>query len=94
MYHVSEANYSYIGAAHVFSGFGFGPPLAIAPDGSGGYFLHFSGAPDVIYRVHRAPNVTGPWDTLATLTAPASGLVEFHDTTPLPGQAFYRTVQP
>ena len=27
-------------------------------------------------------------------TAPASGILEFHDTHLPPGQAFYRTVQP
>jgi hypothetical protein len=64
------------------------------PDGSGGYFLRFTGAPDVTYRLQRAPSVTGPWDTLATLTAPASGPLEFHDAPPPPGQAFYRTVLP
>lgn len=64
------------------------------PNGSRGQFIRFTGAPDVTYRLQRAPNVTGPWDTLTTLTAPASGLLEFHDTTAPADQAFYRTVQP
>jgi hypothetical protein len=67
--------------------------LALDRDGSNGYFIRFTGAPDVAYRLQRAADVTGPWDTLATLTAPASGAVEYHDD-PSPGQAFYRTVQP
>ena len=83
------------GAAYVFTGFCAScPQLFIVPDGSGGYFLRFTGAPDVTYRVERAPSPAGPWDnTLATLSAPASGLVEFHDTTPPPAHAFYRTAQ-
>jgi len=68
--------------------------LAIERDGSGGYFLRYTAAPAVRYRLQRAASVTGPWSDLATNTAPASGLVEFHETTPPPGQAFYRTAQP
>ena len=57
-------------------------------------FIRFTGAPDVTYRLQHAANVTGPWSDLATNTAPASGLIEYHETTPPPGQAFYRAVQP
>ena len=46
------------------------------------------------YRLHRAPRVTGPWSDLVTNTAPASGRIEYHETSPPPGAAFYRTVQP
>ena len=71
------------------------PPvrLTIEPDGSGGFFTRFSGAPNVAYRLQRAPSLNGTWSSLATNTAPASGLIEYHDTSPLPGQAFYRAVQ-
>ena len=82
------------GAVYVFTGVGLGPRLALAPDGSGGYFIRFSGAPEVTYAVQRATRVTGPWDTLAALTTPVSGFLEFHDTTAPPGQAFYRTARP
>ena len=84
------------GAAYVFTGFCPAcPTLAIAPDGSGGYFLRFTGVPEVTYRVLRAASPAGPWDnTLATFTAPAFGPLEYHDTNAPPGQAFYRTVQP
>jgi hypothetical protein len=44
--------------------------------------------------VLRALGATGPWDTIDTPTAPATGLLEYHDTNPLPGQAFYRAAQP
>ena len=90
----SDNSAQYAGAANVFTGLGVGPRLALVPDGSGGYFIRFTGAPDVTYRLQRAPSVTGPWDTLASLAAPASGFLEYHDTTPLSGQAFYRTAQP
>ena len=71
--------------------------------------FRFTGAPDVTYRLQRAASVTGTWSDLATNTAPAfrlrgapkrrfgataAGLIEYHGTPPLPGQAFYRTVQP
>ena len=68
--------------------------LALEPDGSGGYFIRFEGAPGLTYRLQRASSVTGPWYTIDTQTAPASGLIEYHETTPLPGAAFYRTVTP
>jgi hypothetical protein len=70
------------------------PVLAIEGDGDGGYFLRFSGVPGSAYRLQRAPSVTGPWAASAPQTAPASGLLEFWDLFPPPGQAFYRTVQP
>jgi hypothetical protein len=82
------------GAGYVFNGLGFGPQLAIVPDGSGGYFIRFNGVAGSAYRLQRAPSLAGPWTTSAPQTTPVSGLVEFHDLFPLPGQAFYRTVQP
>jgi hypothetical protein len=81
------------GAAYVFTGLGDGPRLSLMPDTSGGCFICVRGVPDVTYHLQRAVTVTGPWGTLAALTAPASGLVEYHDTHPA-GQAFYRTIQP
>ena len=68
--------------------------LAIQPDGFGGYFLRFRGVPGSDYRLQRAPNLGGPWATSSSQTAPASGLLEFRDIFPPPGQAFYRAVQP
>jgi hypothetical protein len=50
--------------------------------------------PDVTYRLQRAPSVTGAWSDIATNTGPASGFIEYHETCLLPGQAFYRAVQP
>jgi len=42
----------------------------------------------------RAASLAGTWSDLATKTASASGLIEYRDTSPLPGQAFYRAVEP
>ena len=70
------------------------PQLTIASDSTSGFFIHVTGVADVTYRLQRAASVTGTWSDLATNTAPASGLIEYHDTSPLTAQAFYRTVQP
>lgn len=66
--------------------------LSLNNDGTN--LLRYTGSPDVTYRLERAPRVTGPWETLATQTAPVSGLIEYHDLNPLPGQSFYRIAQP
>jgi uncharacterized repeat protein (TIGR03803 family) len=68
--------------------------LSIQPDGGGGMFITINGSPGLTYRLQRASALAGPWNTSAPQTAPASGLVEFHDLFPPPGQAFYRAVQP
>ena len=70
------------------------PVLAIEGDGWGGYFIRFSGVPGSAYRLQRAPSVTGPWTPSPPQTAPASGLLEFWDLFPPPGQSFYRTAEP
>jgi hypothetical protein len=82
------------GAAYVFTGLGIGPRLAIVADTGVGYRIRCSGVPDLTYRFERAPGVTGPWESIATSTAPASGLIEYHESTITPGGAFYRAVRP
>jgi len=62
--------------------------------GSVGLFTRYTPAPNATYRLQRAASVTGPWSDFATNTAPASGIIEYHETTPPSGQSFYRTVQP
>ena len=56
--------------------------------------LRITGVPGRSYTIERAPAVTGPWTSINTQTAPASGLLEYLDTNPPIGSAFYRTVQP
>jgi hypothetical protein len=82
------------GATYVFTGVGMGPRLALASDGGSGHYVRFTGAPYSSYRLQRASALDGSWDDLVTLTAPGSGNVEYHDVSPLVGQAFYRTAQP
>ena len=67
--------------------------LSIVSDGSGGYFIRAQGSPNFTCQLQRAPGLSGPWSTNAPQTAAASGLIEFHDPTPPPGQGFYRTFQ-
>jgi len=81
-------------SAHVARAIVNPPVLRLAPDGSGGYFVRFTGVPGSPYRLQNAPTVKGPWASSAPQTAPASGLVEFWDLFPSPNQGFYRTVQP
>jgi hypothetical protein len=90
----SNTNAPFSGAAYVFTGLEMGTRLDLASDGGGGYIVNFKGIPDLTYRLQRAPSVTGPWDTIATNTVPASGLIQYHETTRPPDAAFYRTVQP
>src|SRR5262249_21215445 len=63
--------------------------LAIERDGSGGFFIRFTGVPGVSYRLQHATSLTGPWTTSTPQTASASGQLEFHDLFPSPGQGFY-----
>lgn len=68
--------------------------LTLATDASSGFFIRYGGVPTVTYRLQRAASLFGPWSNIATNTAPASGLLEYHENTPPPGQSFYRTAQP
>ena len=70
------------------------PPVSIAPDGAGGYFIRAGGVSGSIYELQRAISVTGPWISNATLTAASPNLIEFHDTNAPPGQSFYRSMLP
>ena len=46
-------------------------------------------------ELETSPQTAVAWRwTLLQQPAPASGLIQFHDLFPPPGQAFYRTVQP
>ena len=69
------------------------PQLTIVSDASGGYFIRVQGTPNLTYRLQRAHSLTGPWSTSAPQTAPASGLIEFHDLFPPSDRAFCRAVQ-
>lgn len=82
------------GAAYVVTGLDIGPSLVLEADGSGGWFIRFAGHSGLNYRLQRADSLDGPWLSSASVTAPASGLLEFWDLFPPPARAFYRAVQP
>ncbi|HMJ91066.1 MAG TPA: LamG-like jellyroll fold domain-containing protein, partial [Candidatus Acidoferrum sp.] len=56
--------------------------------------LTFRGTPGTTYRIRRATEIIGPWETLSTQTAPGSGIIVFTDPTPPAGQAFYHVITP
>jgi hypothetical protein len=59
-----------------------------------GATLRFTGTAGLTYEVQRAALVTGPWTTVASLPAEASGPTEHTDLLPLEASAFYRVVLP
>lgn len=81
------------GVAYVFTGVGVGPTLTLSLAGLGASHLRINAIADLTYRLERAPSVSGPWTTNATLTAQTTGPIEFHDTNAPSGQAFYRVAQ-
>jgi hypothetical protein len=67
------------------------PLLTITPDGNGGFYIRCAGQEGTTYRLQRAAGCNDSWFGIATNTAPTSGIILFHDTSPLPGRAIYRT---
>jgi hypothetical protein len=61
---------------------------------STGVRLRFTGVSGHSHNIERAPAVTGPWSTLNTQPAPASGTFEYLDTNPPTAAAFYRASEP
>ena len=64
------------------------PVLTLLPGGKVGLVFH--GIPGRNYIVQRSVAGLDDWETLATLTAEASGRVNFTDESPPQGSAFYR----
>jgi hypothetical protein len=60
----------------------------------GGIEISFAGIPGLTYTLQRAPTVTGPWNTIATVTVPDGGIATYLDASPPLGDAFYRTTYP
>ena len=60
----------------------------------GGYRVSFLAIPGHSYTLQRAAVLTGPWTTLATVTADSTGLGVFADTNAPPYGASYRTIYP
>lgn len=54
--------------------------------------VSFAGIPGATYAIQASESTRGPWSTLATVRAPASGVFEFTDPTPTPPMTrFFRT---
>ncbi len=55
----------------------------------------FAGIPNYTYHIQRTASLVTPnWITLGSATADSHGHIVFTDTSPLQGQAFYRTIYP
>jgi hypothetical protein len=67
--------------------------LPLQPSGNG-FLVRFAGIPGRTYTLQRATALSGPWSTVASVTAGDDGLASFTDPNPPPGTAFYRTVYP
>ncbi|MBN8459839.1 MAG: cadherin-like beta sandwich domain-containing protein [Verrucomicrobia bacterium] len=68
------------------------PKLTTLPGGKMG--LSFQGIPGRSYVVQRSIGGLDDWQTLATVTADATGKISFTDENPPPGSAFYRLGSP
>jgi uncharacterized repeat protein (TIGR03803 family) len=59
-----------------------------------GWVIGFSGVPGQTYRLWRATNLSGPWETLATVPTGADGCGQYTDSSPPSDKAFYRVESP
>jgi hypothetical protein len=70
-------------------------PNVIAIVGSpGNLSIRFAGIPGFQYRVQVALTITGPWEDIASMTAPSNGLFTATDDINRGPSAFYRTISP
>jgi hypothetical protein len=73
---------------------GLAPQLAMTALGAGSFLITGNGNPGQSYQVQAAATLGSPnWQTLATVTADASGAIRFTDASSSP-QRYYRTVSP
>jgi hypothetical protein len=84
--------YAYLGALEIIPApvARFMSPTRIG----GGWQLQFSTIPGYTYHVQRAPEITGPWTDIGTISSSGDGLCVFEDTDAPAARAFYRTVIP
>jgi hypothetical protein len=59
-----------------------------------GFQLRFAGEAGGTCRIERSPGLALPWTALDTNSVPLYGLLEYEDTNPPPGTAFYRIAPP
>ena len=66
---------------------------SIALNGDGTVDVVFHGIPGRSYQMQRSTDLS-TWTVLTTLTAAPDGTLPYHDPSPPPGAAFYRTREP
>jgi hypothetical protein len=66
---------------------------SVNPGPSGAVTVNFAGIPGFQYDVERSSDPAGPWQEIATLTAPANGLFSHEDANPPAPAAYYRLTQ-
>jgi hypothetical protein len=72
-----------------------GPASLLPPFvGLGGDAIIFAGIPGLIYTLQRAPKVSGPWNTIGTVTVGNAGIGMYLDADRPAGNAFYRAIYP
>lgn len=59
-----------------------------------GWVIGFSGVPRQTYRLWRATNLSGPWETLVIVPTGADGCGQYTDSSPPSDKAFYRVESP
>jgi hypothetical protein len=59
-----------------------------------GFALRYNGVAGRNWAIQRSTDLGSSWTTLATLSAPLDGLVEYEDNSPPPQEAFYRVAPP
>ena len=67
------------------------PPLTITLNGSGQPVISFTGVAGTSYPIQRSTELSSGWSEIATVVAGPGGAVQYTDTNPPAGRAFYRT---
>jgi hypothetical protein len=67
------------------------PLLSLVSDGQHGFLIRFVSSAGLTYQLQRATNVAGPWIGITTPRTIWADHIEYHDSSPPPGSAFYRT---
>jgi hypothetical protein len=68
--------------------------LSITGAGNGSMMLKIRGIPKGVHRIQTSAELSGSFIDIATVTADAAGLFQFHDTRPGLTKSFYRVVLP
>ncbi|MES2469161.1 MAG: immunoglobulin domain-containing protein [Verrucomicrobiota bacterium] len=67
------------------------PPLTITLNGSGQPGISFTGVAGTTYPIQRSTELSSGWSEIATVVAGPGGAVQYTDTNPPVGRAYYRT---